>query len=220
VTVTAVPQLARTRFLAFGDSLTAGEVTAPTSASTRDGAPIFTLIVVPSASYPTQLLTQLRARYTGQASALQVTNSSVSGEWAQDGVKRLPNVLANLRPEAVLLLEGYNDLGAESRITGAIAAIDAMAKEIRNRGARAFLATLPPPGVGPKALPLSQVLALNDRIRTTAAGEGAVLVDVYQGLLADVPRYVGPDGLHPTEVGYQRMAELFFNAIRTEFELR
>jgi lysophospholipase L1-like esterase len=220
VTVAAIPQLSRTRFLAFGDSLTAGEVTQPSGVSLRDGQPNFTLIVVPSASYPAQLLSLLRARYTTQASTIEVATSSVPGEWAQDGVKRLPGVLANLRPEAVFLLEGYNDLGAEANVNAAWLAIDTMAKEIRNRGARAFLATLPPPGIGPKALPLSQVTALNTRIRSTAVGEGAVLVDIYQGLLADIPRYMGPDGLHPTELGYQRMAELFLDAIRIDLEVR
>ena len=220
VTVTAIPQITRTRFLAFGDSFTAGEVSAPTGMTLSDGTPSVKLIVVPAASYPTQLLSLLRARYTTQSASLAMTNSSVPGEWAQDGVKRLPNVLANLRPEAVLLLEGYNDLGAQSRIDSAALALDTMAKEIRNRGARVFLATLPPPGVGPKALPVSQITTLNSRIRSTAAGEGAVLVDLYQGMLTDVGRYIGPDGLHPTEIGYQRMAELFFNAIRTEFEVR
>jgi lysophospholipase L1-like esterase len=220
VTVTAIPRLSRTRFLAFGDSLTAGEVTEPSAGNLRDGQPNYTLIVVPAASYPTQLLSLLRARYTAQASTTEIINSSVPGEWAQDGVKRLPGVMANLRPEVVLLLEGYNDLGAASSVSAAWAAIDTMAKEIRNRGARAFLATLPPPGLGAKALPVSQVMALNDRIRTTARGEGAVLVDVYQGLVSDIPRNIGPDGLHPTELGYQRMAELFFNAIRTELEVR
>jgi lysophospholipase L1-like esterase len=219
VTVSVIPQIGRTRFLAFGDSLTAGEVTVPTG-TLSDGVPNLKLIVVPAASYPAQLLGMLRARYTSQTAALTVTNSSVPGEWAQDGVKRLPNVLANLRPEAVLLLEGGNDLGAGANISGAVAAIDTMAKEIRNRGARVFLATLPPPGVGPKALPVSQVTALNDRIRSTAAGEGAVLVDVYQGLIGSVTTFIGADGLHPTELGYQRIAELFFNAIRTEFEVR
>ena len=221
VTVTAIPRLGRTRFLAFGDSLTAGEISQPSGTSLRDGQPNYRLIIVPSASYPSQLLSLLRARFSAQVSALEMVNSSVAGEWAQDGVKRLPGVMANLRPEAVLLLEGYNDLGAASSVTAAAAAIDTMAKEIRNRGARAFLATLPPPGPsGAKGIALSQIVTLNDRIRSTAAGEGAVLVDVYQGLIADIPRYVGPDGLHLTELGYQHVAELFFNAIRTDLEVR
>lgn len=221
VNVTA-PRLSRTRFLAFGDSVTAGEITSPTGV-TASGAPNYTLIIVPTASYPSQLLSMLRARYTDQVSALSMVNSGVPGEWAQDGSQRLPGVLIAQRPEAVLLLEGSNDLGASGTtgVNSAWNAIDRMAKEIRNRGARVFLSTLPPPRPnGVRSIPASQVLALNDRIRQTAAGEGAVLVDAYAALSVDVPRYVGVDGLHLTEAGYQRLAELFFNAIRTDLEVR
>ena len=46
-----------------------------------------------------------------------------------------------------------------------------------------------------------------------------MLVDLYEGMITDIPRYIGVDGLHPTEAGYERMAELIFGAIRKEFEL-
>ncbi|MBA3269576.1 MAG: HYR domain-containing protein, partial [Acidobacteria bacterium] len=113
VTVTApVPQLLRTRFLAFGDSTTAGEVTTPTGTRLGDGSVNSRLVVIPSASYPTQLLMQLRARYTGQATAFQVINAGSPGEWAEDGAIRLPGVMSSVRPEAVLLLQGANEIGA------------------------------------------------------------------------------------------------------------
>ena len=102
VNVTA-PRLSRTRFLAFGDSVTAGEITVPSLAPTGAGQN-YKFIIVPSASYPSQLLQMLRARYTDQTSQLQVVNSGVPGEWAQDGALRLPGVMSSVRPEAVLLL--------------------------------------------------------------------------------------------------------------------
>jgi lysophospholipase L1-like esterase len=223
VTVTP-PRLSRTRFMAFGDSITAGEISVPASVAAREGGPHYKFIIVPSASYPTQLLQMLRARYTDQTATLEVVNSGRPGEWAQDGSLRLPGVMSSVRPEAVLLLEGYNDLGAAGTTAGinnAILAIDRMAKEIRGRGARVFLATLPPPGPnGAKGIPLSQVTTLNERIKVTATGEGAVLVDAYAVLSADIPRYIGADGLHLTEAGYARLADLFFNAIRTDLEVR
>lgn len=214
-----VPRLARTKFLAFGDSMTAGEITAPTGARGEHQA----LVVVPASSYPTRLLGLLRGRYTAQTAAIEVLNAGRPGEWAEDGALRLPGVMSSNRPEAVLLLSGSNELGAlgTAGVQRAWRAIDLMAKEVRGRGARAFLATLPPArGTGTNAIPLSLIQALNANIRSTARGEGAVLVDLYEALSTDPNRYIGSDGLHPTEAGYQRIAETFFAAIRQEYETR
>jgi lysophospholipase L1-like esterase len=35
-----------------------------------------------------------------------------------------------------------------------------------------------------------------------------------------VQNVIGIDGLHPTEAGYRRVAELYFNSIRANFETR
>jgi lysophospholipase L1-like esterase len=222
VTVTAqTARLTRTRFLAFGDSLTAGEITAPTTTS-RAGEPNYPLVIVPSASYPTVLANMLRARYVSQAASIEVINAGLSGEWAEDGMLRLPGVLNTNRPEVVLLLEGVNDLGVvPNGPANAGRAIETMAQTVRARGARLFLATLPPsrPG-GFRSVPNSLIMSLNSRIRLIAPSEGAVLVDVYPVFEADVTRYIGIDGLHPTEAGYQKLAELFFNAIRGDLEVR
>jgi lysophospholipase L1-like esterase len=218
-----VPQLSRTAFLAFGDSMTAGEVSQPNGSFSAADDRHFRLVLVPGAAYPTQLLNRLRARYTNQTSQLQVTNAGWPGEWAEDGAERLPSVMASFRPEAVLLMEGVNELAALGTpgLTRAARAIDTMAREVRNRGARLFLATVPPTRTsGTTTVPLALVQSLNSTIRTTARGENAVLVDVYGALSTDITRYIGVDGVHPTEAGYQRIAEVFFEAIRAELEIQ
>jgi lysophospholipase L1-like esterase len=225
VTVTPpAPRLSRTRFLAFGDSLTEGEVSVVVQSTGQadDRSPWFRLVIVPQAAYPTQLQQLLRARYTAQTAAIGVTNAGRSGEWATEGAKRFPDVMANQRPEAVVLLEGANDLAAlgNAGISPAVLAIEAMAKEARFRNARVFVATLPPPRPGPRALPQSLVQNYNGRLQSVARGEGAVLVDMYAALVTDVNRYIGVDGVHPTEAGYRRMAEAVFDAIRQELEVR
>ena len=76
VTVTApTPRLQRTRFLAFGDSLTAGEITMPSNAPARGDEPNYRLIIVPSLAYPTVLATMLRSRYGSQSSVIEVVNA-------------------------------------------------------------------------------------------------------------------------------------------------
>jgi lysophospholipase L1-like esterase len=222
VTAQVSPRLSRTKFLSFGDSLTAGEVTVPTTAA-RDGQPNYRLVIVPAAAYPAQLLTLLRGRYLSQSTTIEVINAGLSGEWAEDGALRLPGVLTTQKPESVLLLEGLNDLAAQGSlgITRGARAIDTMATEVRSRGMRLFIATLPPPRPGAfRAVDQQLIMSLNSRIRITAMGQNAVLVDVFPEFLMDVNRYVGIDGLHLTEAGYAKLAELFFNAIRTDLEVR
>jgi lysophospholipase L1-like esterase len=66
----------------------------------------------------------------------------------------------------------------------------------------------------------SVVRAFNGELRAIAAGEGAVVVDLYASLSADLSRFIGPDGHHPTEAGYQRIADTFQDRIAAEFERR
>lgn len=223
VTVTPpVPRLADTSFLAFGDSMTLGEVTSPVATtSDAEGFRSFKLQIVPTAAYPRQLQLLLAARYTQQT--VQVANFGVAGESATNGKNRFPGVVANAKPRVVLLMEGANDLNllGAAGISGAVAAMESMAKEARFRGARVFVATLPPPRPsGKNALPATTVQAYNSRLASMAFGEGATLVDVYSALLSGANIYIGNDGLHPTEAGYQKIAETFYNAIRTTMEVR
>jgi lysophospholipase L1-like esterase len=218
VTVT-VPPLTRTRFLAFGDSLTAGEVGIPISIS--EGRTNFRFIVDLAAAYPSKLRNALRGRYTSQAAAIDVVNGGLPGEWAQDGAKRLEQVLPTTRPEVVIILEGINDIASllNRGVTSASTAIERMSREARNRGSNVILATLPPcRPPGDHAVSDTLIRDLNSRIRMIAAGENAVLVDLYAGMSTDVNRYIGADGLHPTAAGYERMAELLSIAIRANFE--
>jgi lysophospholipase L1-like esterase len=221
----APPPLSRTRFLAFGDSMTAGEVTHPIGGTIGpQGFPNFRLIVVPSASYPTELLRLLRARYFTQAQQFTVTNSGVVGEYTWQGERRFPAALASSSPQVVLLLEGSNDLAAlatNDGVTSALIALQTMVRAARASGATVLVATLPPvrPG-GQLSLPLAAVQNFNAALRAGASSEGAIVVDLHAALAGDVSRYIGVDGLHPTEAGYVRIAETFFATIRATFEGR
>lgn len=225
VTITPAARIARTTFMAFGDSITSGEVTVPVTGVTpsRDGFPDFRLILVPSVAYPTVVNDQLVARYPLQSSQFRVDNQGKPGERAQDALPRFLQVYGATRPEVVMLMEGYNDInstesGAASR---AAASINSMATEARNRGSRVFIATLAPSKPnGRLTIPPALVDDYNRRMRAIAAGEGAVLVDVFGALSTDINTYIGVDGLHPTEIGYRKIGETFFAAIRADLEVR
>lgn len=219
LTVSAPPELARTNFMAFGDSITAGEVTVPVSTRALDRQPVYRQVVVPTAAYPTALERLLAGRYVAQQP--QVVNEGRPGESAGDAEPRLLRALEVDRPDAVLLLMGYNDLSSSARRIRAVATMERMAKDVRGYGARLFMATLTPPVPGRlRAIDTSAIVAYNDDIRTLAAGEGAVLVDLYEAMLPNASAWIGVDGLHPTEAGYAFIAEAFFSAVRADLERR
>lgn len=219
VEVSPLPRLSRTSFLAFGDSVTAGEVTVPLTTGNGPGGFVFRQLVVPFSSYPTVLLDRLRTRYSAQTPT--VVNAGLSGQKAFEGFARFQSAMLTTRPEVVLLLMGYNDLENRSTAEAGIRSMDRMAKEARGRGARLFLATLTPSIQGRlRSQSDALIRQYNDSIRTLAAGEDAVLVDLYQAALPDLNAWIGVDGLHPTEAGYVKIADQFFAAIRADLEVR
>ena len=218
VTVSPPPELTRTHLMAFGDSITAGEVSVPLAARPLNGdVPPYRQVLVPQAAYPATLERMLAARYVAQHP--DVVNEGRPGESAGDAEPRLLRALEVDRPDAVLLLMGYNDLSSSARRLRAVATMERMAKDVRGYGARLFLATLTPPVPGRlRAIETSAIVAYNDDIRTLAIGEGAVLVDLYQAMLPNASAWIGVDGLHPTEAGYAFIAETFFAAVRADLE--
>ena len=188
--------------MAFGDSLTEGQVSP---------APTLLMRLVSAQAYPGRLQAMMAQRYTDQTPT--VSNHGVSGEHAADGVSRFVRAIRAENPEAVLLLEGINDISAapDRGASVALAAMDAMCKEARNRRVAVFLATLPPErDSGTRAISRSTLDRYNEDLRRLARGEGAVVVDLARDLDVSL---VGLDGIHLTEAGYERVAALFLQAI-------
>lgn len=220
--VELLPSLRRTRFLAFGDSLTQGEVSNPVTAGTI-GSTSGKQVVVPAAAYPAVLTKLLHAAYRLQEDDITVANYGISGERASAARERFIAALGIVRPDAVLLMQGANDipLGEDRAASTAANEVRMMAAEAKSRGMRVFIATLPPgrPGSN-RAINQALLDDYNRRMRDVANTEGAILVDIYAALVSNASVYIGQDGLHATEAGYAKMAETFFNAIRAEFEVR
>lgn len=209
--------LSRTRFLAFGDSLTAGEITAPVASGEAVHGP---MIVVPAASYPAQLLSILQARYPAQAAAFSMSNAGKLGEFVQDGADRFPGTLAASQAEVVLLMEGLNGLLQVGPDFSSEFMRD-MVRTATAQGVRVFVASMMPTIAGRSRSASSLALVTyNGKLQQMAAEERVVYVDLYNALLPEALSVIGADGLHPTEVGYRRMAEVFFNAIQANLEVR
>jgi len=212
------PTLSRTRFLAFGDSFTAGEVTSPLGAGAASSNA--KMVVVPAASYPSQLLSLMQARYATQAAVLSVTNAGRPGETVQDGAARFPEVVAASQADVVLLMEGVNGLGFVGPDLSA-EFMRTMVQAGKARGARIFVGSMAPtiPGRQRSQNP-SDLVAYNAKLQQMALSEEAVYVDLYNALLGEATTVIGVDGLHPTEAGYKRIADVFFAAIQANLEVK
>jgi lysophospholipase L1-like esterase len=216
-TPTPTPRLSLTRFLAFGDSFTAGEVTTPAAGAQTIGK----LVIVPAASYPSVLQARLHGTYTNQVTTISVTNAGEASERILDGLQRFPGVYDATRPEVVLIMEGVNGLPQVGPdISTGVMRI--MVQYAKSGGSRVFVGSMIPQVAGrPRGnTPVSELLAYNNTLQLMSQQEGVVYVDLYNQMLADAAALIGSDGLHPTEAGYRRIAELFFTAIRAELEVR
>jgi lysophospholipase L1-like esterase len=206
VTAAPVPRLSATIFMAFGDSLTEGKTAAMPS-------------MLFDTSYTLKLQAKLQARYTGQS--IVVVNEGQGGENAIDGVTRFRNQLLIDKPQAVLLMEGANDLlnFGGSGIAGVIGAVDRMGLDATSRGAQVFVATLPPADpTRPRGSGGTYVSALNTQLTSLAGARRWTLVDVNGAFKGDLG-LLGADGLHPTDAGHQVIAQAFYDRIVARLEV-
>ena len=212
---TATPaHLSRTKFLAFGDSITAGEVTAPVGSAGGIGK----LVVVPTASYPSVLQSRLTSTYTTQASSISMSNQGAGSEFILDGVQRFDRVFPGSQAEVVLLQEGVNGLPFVGPDTST-GLMRIMVQQAKNGNARVFVGSMIPSVPGrSRSQNAAALVAYNNVLQIMCTQEGATYVDLYNPMLAEADALIGSDGLHPTEAGYRRIADLFFTAIRSVLE--
>lgn len=235
VSVVRVPRLSATRFVAFGDSMTEGFVqvcrttTLTGLSAILEDLQYFKTARPPafsSVSYPVKLQALLSARYTTQS--FTIINEGNGGETAAAGALDLPRVLNNNAPQALLLLEGINDIHAgtptqASAIPTLVTSLRTMVQEGKRRGLTVFLSTLLPERKGAcRAFDftddIEDVLAANIQIRALAQSENVPLVDMYPAFSGSLTTLLGADGLHPSETGYQKMADVFYDAITRRLE--
>jgi lysophospholipase L1-like esterase len=215
VNVSLIPRLKGTKIVAFGDSITAGVVSAPASTALRIDYPD---------SYPSVLRQLLQARYTSQS--IVMINEGLPGEQvlgtgsASNGEERIERLTLQYRPDVLIILEGVNGLSAGN--AGDIGeGLRRGVRRARMTGVPLILVSTILPGVPgrPKAPDPAAVEILNADIRGWAGSEGAILVDMFAQVNPQKELLIGQDGLHPTVAGYTRMAEVFRDVIQSSFEV-
>jgi lysophospholipase L1-like esterase len=190
--------------------MTAGTTSAP--------LPALALTAGGSQSYPFKLQTLVTERYTGQT--ITVLNAGVPGEHVVGSVAltRFNRELSAQKPDLILLMEGANDLNDTTTMVNAaiadiVSVLEEMVKEAGRRGIPIMVGTLPPQRAPRSAAPF--IGRFNDAVKVMAAKKGGILVDVNARMPESL---IGQDGLHPTEEGYQRIAEVFLDAIKAAYE--
>lgn len=172
--------------LAFGDSLTYGTGSSPDK------------------SYPALLEKQLRRK---------VINAGIPGETSSRGLQRLPVLLAQHRPELVIICHGGNDILHKLDLEQARDNIQQMIDLARKSGAQVILLAVPRFSLFPGPAPFYRELAEHNRV--------LLLEDALSDILSD--NRLKSDQIHPNASGYQALADRIYQrlldagAIETRF---
>ena len=197
------------KILAFGDSLTEGERTPAFWGSHDPGTPGVAM------SYPFKLWTILTTTYTAQT--IQIFNGGRGGEKvATSGAReRFADSIRTYQPQLIILMHGANDIlePTTDRVI-IVNALEELIADAQARGVTVFLSTLPPQfdGFG-REVAADRVPRLNDDLRRMASAKGVTLVDVFP----HITREMSSDGLHLTQAGNQKLADVYYEAIKARY---
>ena len=210
-------ELAITKIVAFGDSITEGQ----------NGRPgLVPFIDVPNA-YPTVLQTFFVERIPTQQ--ITVVNAGVGGERVTDPAsnQRLKDAIAKHQPQVLLLLEGINDINGGVGTNTVANGIRDHIRTARDRGVQYVIVSTvlptardvctfpnpPDPRCRANDTPTGQPDALNQQIRSLVPAGGAHLIDPYNDFLVNRATYIDTDGLHLRPAGNRALATAFWNRI-------
>ena len=214
--ITAVPlrALGLTRYMAFGDSITWG------ATSAWDARFVF---AAANGGYPERLQVGLNTYHSPQV--FVVFNEGLPGEMAGSALTRLRSLLTSRRPEVVLLLEGINDLANDFTPTRVATSVFQLVDAATAVGVPVVVATMFPtyavvdPDGHFRHNGAAQVPAFNAEIRRLATGRLNVHLLDLEPLMSN-RSYVGADGVHLTDAGFEVMATAFLQRVETAFPVR
>ena len=152
----------------------------------------------------------------------------ISGQTTPQMLVRFRQDVINLRPKAVVILAGTNDIAGN---TGPMSNEDvqgnlmSMAELAKSNGIRVVLSSVLPvseyhvsTGVPQTTLrPMDRIKSLNDWMKKYAAAEGHVYLDYFSAMVDDkglLRPELSADDLHPNAQGYAIMAPLAEAAIQ------
>lgn len=164
--------------LAFGDSLTYG-----TGAGEGEGYP------------------EVLARLVGR----KVVNAGVEGETTAQGVERLPEVLAEVKPDLVILCHGGNDMILRLDALALIENLKAMVQLIKEADAEVLLIAVPPPAAFYQPAPYYARIARDMEV--------SLEVNALSNILSR--NELRSEGIYPNAQGYAALAEAIAKRLKT-----
>ncbi|HSF16233.1 MAG TPA: SGNH/GDSL hydrolase family protein [Vicinamibacteria bacterium] len=191
------------KILCFGDSITLGITLEAPLGIHAD------LSLVEG--YVPKLWRRLEARY---GTGLELINAGIGGERTTEGVERIRFEMRTHNPDLVLLLEGVVDVNNPApRFPVVRENLATMMELVHRQGKAIIVGTYPrlnPDGFRTNGW--ENVPRLNDVIRQEANRQGVPIADHERATPGDLSGQ-GPDGLHPNDIGYEAIADSWFEAI-------
>lgn len=136
-------------------------------------------------------------------SGWRIVNAGISGDTSEGGRARLPGLLEEHRPAAVIVELGGNDMLRKQPTAATVANLDAMLAAIRAAGARPILMATPQPSIAGAVFsnlsdaPFYAEIAQRQQVPLIADALAAVLSKADYKL----------DQLHPNQEGQRRLGE-------------
>lgn len=190
------------RVLAIGDSFTEGLVVERIAST-----PPQDFYYAASPPYPGRLQSWLAG--DGQlGNGVVVANEGRGGECASlrgcsdnpdSGASRIQGLVTNTKWDAVIIMEGFNDLNNGATLGSTIDAVRYMGTTTRTSGATPIIGILEP-----------SMLSLSGALANMAAQEGFAR-HTFRNI------ELGGDDVHPTQDGYNRMADEMFEKLKALF---
>lgn len=212
---TILPDPARRGLLAALLALAATAGTAPPKALAADPIRVLVLGDSIAAEYGiargSGWVDMLAARAAGQATFV---NASISGETTTGGRNRLPGLLAEHRPDIVVIELGANDALRGLPLDETEANLDAMVQASIDAGARVLLLGMQvPPNYGRR-----YTERFADVFQAVAKRHGIALVPFLLERIADDLAYFQDDRIHPNESAQEPIAATAWPALEPLLE--
>lgn len=198
------------KILCFGDSVTLGVTQ---KAGDDDGRRTELATVE---GYVPKLARRLEERY---GTGIELVVEAVGGENTREALDRIDTFIHRHDPDVVLILTGIVDVNVEVvRFPVVRTNIAEMMRIVQLRGKYPIIGTYPPVNPdGFRVFAIEHAARLNDVIRQEAKGKNVKIAD-HEAAAAGDYRGQGSDGVHPNNIGYETMAQTWFEAIEEALE--